>query len=172
MSDNPTMDASIETRKVAFPLAHSFGAAAQWTSRQCGRPSTFILACAVIVVWGLSGPYFHFSDTWQLLINTGTSIVTVLMVFLIQNTQNRDMATLHLKLDELIRVSENARNKLLALEDMTEEELEHLRGSFTKLADGTSSAELLHSASDDLAKAGEEIQQAKEKVAAAVEGGT
>jgi low affinity Fe/Cu permease len=88
----------------------------------------------LIVVWAVTGPAFRFSDTWQLVINTGTTIVTFLMVFLIQNTQNRDSAALHLKLDELIRVSESARNKLLDLEDLTEAELEYLKGSFTQLA--------------------------------------
>ena len=94
------------------------------------------MACAVIVLWAVTGPVFHYSDTWQLIINTGTTIVTFLMVFLIQNTQNRDSAVLHLKLDELIRVSETARNNLLDLEGLTEEELKRLKGSFTKLAGG------------------------------------
>ena len=117
-----------------FSISASFNTAAQWTSRQCGRASTFAVACALIVVWAVTGPVFQFSDTWQLVINTGTTIVTFLMVFLIQNTQNRDSAALHLKLDELIRVNETARNKLLDLEDLTEAELEHLKGSFTRLA--------------------------------------
>ncbi|HEY4171477.1 MAG TPA: low affinity iron permease family protein [Rhodopila sp.] len=112
----------------------TFSAIAQWASRQCGRASTFIVACAAIVVWAVTGPIFNYSDTWQLIINTGTTIVTFLMVFLIQNTQNRDMSALHLKLDELIRVNQDARNKLLDLEDMTEEELERLKGTFSKLA--------------------------------------
>jgi low affinity Fe/Cu permease len=150
-----------------FSVAAVFGTAAQWTSQQCGRASTFALACASIVVWAVTGPVFHFSDTWQLVINTGTTIVTFLMVFLIQNTQNRDMTALHLKLDELIRVSESARNKLLDLEDMTEEELERLKGSFTRLAGGTPGIGLLQEATDDLATAEAEIQQAKEKVSVA-----
>ena len=113
-----------------FSFSASFNTAAQWTSRQCGRASTFALACLMIVAWAVTGPVFQFSDTWQLVINTGTTIVTFLMVFLIQNTQNRDSAALHLKLDELIRVSESARNKLLDLEGLTEAELDHLKGSF------------------------------------------
>jgi low affinity Fe/Cu permease len=137
------------------PVNATFGIAAQWTSRQCGRASSFVLACAAIVVWAVTGPAFGYSDTWQLVINTGTTIVTFLMVFLIQNTQNRDMATLHLKLDELIRVSESARNKLLDLEDMTEDELEYLKGSFTRLAATTPDKVLLQKAADDLAAAGE-----------------
>jgi len=146
-----------------------FSQAAQWTSQQCGRPSSFILACAVIVVWAVTGPVFNYSDTWQLIINTGTTIITFLMVFLIQNTQNRDMTALHLKLDELIRVNEGARNKLLTLEDMTEEELERLKGSFTNLASRAGN-ELLKEAAGDLAVASDEIEQAQEKVAAAAQG--
>ena len=111
-----------------------FSAAALWTSRQCGRASTFVVACVTIIVWAITGPVFHYSDTWQLVINTGTTIVTFLMVFLIQNTQNRDMSALHLKLDELIRVNEDARNKLMNLEDLTEEELEKIKGTFAHMA--------------------------------------
>jgi low affinity Fe/Cu permease len=117
-----------------------FSDLALWASHQCGRASTFVIACLAIIVWAITGPMFHFSDTWQLIINTGTTIVTFLMVFLIQNTQNRDMAALHLKLDELIRVSQDASNKLLDLEDMTEEELERMKGTFTALAENASTA--------------------------------
>jgi low affinity Fe/Cu permease len=152
-----------------FSVGAAFNTAAQWTSRQCGRASTFAVACVVIVMWAVTGPVFHYSDTWQLIINTGTTIVTFLMVFLIQNTQNRDSAALHLKLDELIRVSQSARNKLLDLEDLTEEELNRLKGSFTKLA-GTPDNALLLEAVDDLDAAGGEIQGAKEKVAAIADG--
>jgi low affinity Fe/Cu permease len=91
-----------------FSFSASFNTAAQWTSRQCGRASTFALACLMIVAWAVTGPVFKFWDTWQLVINTRTTIVTFLMVFLIQNTQNRDSAALHLKLDELIRVRAHA----------------------------------------------------------------
>jgi len=110
---------------------------------------------------------FDYSDTWQLVINTGTTIVTFLMVFLIQNTQNRDSTVLHLKLDELIRVSKSARNKLLDLEDLTEEELKRLKGSFAKLATADVDGGLLREAADDLDTASAEIQEAKVKVAAA-----
>jgi low affinity Fe/Cu permease len=112
-----------------------FSQAAQWTSRQCGRPLTFGLAFGVIVVWAVSGPLFNYSDTWQLVINTGTTIVTFLMVFLIQNTQNRDATAVQLKLDELIRVSTSARNKLLTLEDLTEAEFDQMKKSFARIAD-------------------------------------
>src|SRR3954454_6489792 len=157
--------AEAETRR--FSASVAFATAAQWTSQQCGRASTFMLACIAIVLWAVTCPAFGFSDTWQLVINTGTTIVTFLMVFLIQNTQNRDMAVLQLKLDELIRVSQSARNKLLDLEGLTEEELERLKGSFTRLAAGTPESALLQAAAEDLETAGAEIQQAQEKVAAA-----
>src|SRR5271155_5862810 len=112
-----------------------FSQTAQWTSRQCGRPLTFGLAFVIVIVWGITGPMFHYSDTWQLVINTGTTIITFLMVFLIQNTQNRDSAAVQLKLDELIRVSETARNKLIDIENLTEAELDQLKGSFAQIAD-------------------------------------
>jgi low affinity Fe/Cu permease len=115
-------------------LTAGFDRLAHWTARHAGRASTFALALAIIVAWGVSGPVFHWSDTWQLIINTGTTIVTFLMVFLIQNTQNRDTAALQLKLDELIRVNEKARNRLLRLEELTEDEMEHIRRTFTHLA--------------------------------------
>jgi low affinity Fe/Cu permease len=118
-----------------------FTRAAQWTSRQSGRASTFIGACLIIVIWVVTGPVFGYSDTWQLVINTGTTIITFLMVFLIQNTQNRDMAALQLKLDEIIRATGGARNTLLDLEDMTEEELDILKQRFTELANGKADAE-------------------------------
>jgi|SRR6185369_14252225 low affinity Fe/Cu permease len=105
------------------------------TARHVGHPSAFVLAIVVIVVWGVTGPLFHWSDTWQLIINTGTTIVTFLMVFLIQNTQNRDSEAIHLKLDELIRATTRARNSLLDLEECSEEEIKALRDEFNKLAE-------------------------------------
>jgi low affinity Fe/Cu permease len=119
----------------------------------------------------VTGPVFNYSDTWQLIINTGTTIVTFLMVFLIQNTQNRDSAVLHLKLDELIRVNETARNTLLDLDRLTEDDLKRLKRSFTQLAD-TNDDSLLREAADDLASAGEEIQEAKQKIAAVADKAT
>jgi low affinity Fe/Cu permease len=113
---------------------HWFVHFAQLVAHITGRPITFFLAVATIVVWGISGPVFGFSDTWQLVINTGTTIVTFLMVFVIQNTQNRDTAAIHIKIDELIRVSGKARNVLLDLEELDEKTLETLRQDYEKLA--------------------------------------
>jgi low affinity Fe/Cu permease len=95
---------------------------------QSGRAATFLIATIVIVVWAITGPVFHYSDTWQLVINTGTTIVTFLMVFVIQNTQNRDGAAIQAKLDELIRVSK-ARNSLIGIETLTQEEIEEIRAA-------------------------------------------
>ncbi len=111
-----------------------FGSFAKWTSRNTGKPSAFAVAVAVIVVWGVTGPLFHFSDTWQLVINTGTTIVTFLMVFLIQNSQNRDSEAIQVKLDELIRAMKGAHNALLDLEELEEEELHLIRSSYARLA--------------------------------------
>lgn len=108
---------------------------AKWTARATGRPTAFALATGVLIVWAVSGPIFKFSDTWQLVINTGTTIVTFLMVFLIQNTQNRDSEALHVKLDELIRANRGAHNALLDLEELEEEELDKIRGDYEKLAE-------------------------------------
>jgi low affinity Fe/Cu permease len=99
---------------------------AQAVSTAAGRPWTFVAAVALIVVWGISGPLFHFSDTWQLVINTTTTIVTFLMVFLIQNTQNRDTEALRLKLDELILATRAARNEFIKIEDLNDEDLDRL----------------------------------------------
>jgi low affinity Fe/Cu permease len=105
------------------------------TSERVGKPQAFMLAVSVVVVWGATGPIFHYSDTWQLVINTGTTIVTFLMVFLIQNTQNRDAHVVHLKLDELIRATKGARNALVGLEDMSDEDLDSLQREFERLRD-------------------------------------
>ena len=107
---------------------------AKWIARATGRPSAFMIALAALVLWALSGPVFGFSDTWQLIINTGTTIVTFLMVFLIQNTQNRDSEAVHVKLDELIRSHESAHNALLDLEDLEEAELDQIRSQYEELA--------------------------------------
>ena len=110
------------------------------TAEVVGRSYAFLLAVTVIAVWSATGPLFHFSDTWQLVINTGTTIVTFLMVFLIQNTQNRDAHAIHLKLDELIRANRHARNSLLALESMSDDELRTLQHEFEELRDRVAKA--------------------------------
>ncbi len=112
------------------PFAHF----ARWTSRAAGHPAAFGFAVLIIAAWGLTGPVFHFSDTWQLIINTGTTIATFLMVFLIQNTQNRDGEAVQLKLDELIRSMQGAHNALLDLEELTERDLDRLKRRYADLA--------------------------------------
>ena len=108
---------------------------AKWASRMAGKPGTFFLAVLTIVVWAVSGPLFGFSDTWQLVINTGTTIITFLMVFLIQNTQNRDSEAMQVKLDELIHVTKGAQNALLDLEELEDDELDRIRDGYEKIAE-------------------------------------
>lgn len=109
------------------PLKHRFATAARWISAQCGSVYAFVLAFAVIIVWLVTGPLFDFSDTWQLWINTGTTIVTFLMVFVIQNSQNRDTLALQLKLDEVVRALPQARNEVAGAEELPEDEMRRLR---------------------------------------------
>ncbi len=112
-----------------------FGRFANVAARATGKPVTFMLAVVVVVTWAVTGPIFHYSDTWQLAINTGTTVITFLMVFLIQNTQNRDGYALQVKLDELIRAMEGAHNALLDLEELDDEALEIIRKGYRKLAE-------------------------------------
>ena len=143
---------------------------ANGASRATGKPGTFVLALIVVIVWAVTGPIFRFSDTSQLIINTGTTIVTFLMVFLIQNTQNRDTAAVQLKLDELIRVTENARNDMLALDKLTDAELDAMREKFVRLGKvgGVGVAEIeeaeasLEQASGGLQEASAEVKEAAE----------
>jgi len=107
---------------------------AKYTAHQAGRPAAFFGAIGIIVFWALLGPRFHYGTTWQLIINTGTTIITFLMVFLIQNTQNRDSEAMHVKLDELIRAMEGAHNALLDLEELNDKDLAKIRGNYLKLA--------------------------------------
>ena len=117
----------------------SFERLANRVSAAAGRPRAFLLAFAIVVVWALSGPIFHWSDTWQLVINTGTTIVTFLMVFLIQNAQNRDGAAIQAKLDELIRAVSHARNEFIGIEHLTEAELDEIRAALEKATGDESS---------------------------------
>jgi len=107
---------------------------AKWTSRAAGHPASFIAAVLILLVWAITGPIFGFDNTWQLVINTATTIVTFVMVFLIQNTQNRDSTAMQLKLDELIRAMDGAHNGLLDLEELSGEDLARIRAGFEALA--------------------------------------
>jgi len=110
---------------------------ARKTSEAVGSPFASISAVTVIIIWGLTGPIFKFSDTWQLVINTGTTIVTFLMVFLIQNSQNRDAKAVQIKLDELIRAIDSARNEIIDVEDSSEQELKQLQQDFSGLGNSS-----------------------------------
>ena len=116
------------------PKRSAFTRFAKWAARAAGKPATFALAVLIILLWAVTGPIYGYSDTWQLTINTGTTIITFLMVFVIQNTQNRDAEAMHVKLDELIRAIEGAHNALLDLEELEDEELDRIRESYEALA--------------------------------------
>ena len=117
------------------PRTSSFGRFSRQVARATGQPAAFGAALAIVLLWAVVGPFFGFSDTWQLVINTGTTIITFLMVFLIQNTQNRDSEAMQIKLDELIRAIDHAQNALLNLEELEEKDLERIRANYVKLAD-------------------------------------
>jgi low affinity Fe/Cu permease len=112
-----------------------FSRVASRTAQLVGHPYMFLAAVVVLVAWAVSGPFFHFSDTWQLIINTGTTIITFLVVFLIQNTQNRDAKALHLKLDELIRSHQPARNDMIDIEKLSDEELDELEKRYAAICE-------------------------------------
>ena len=126
-------DSNGDDRDLFCRIRDAFGVFARKTSSVLGSAWAFVVALLIIAVWAITGPTFHYSDTWQLIINTGTTIVTFLMVFLIQNTQNRDAKAVHLKLDELIRALGGARNKLVDLEKLSDDELKSLETEFEKL---------------------------------------
>ncbi len=130
-----------------MPATSMYSRFAKSASHFCGRPRTFVLAVGVIVLWIVTGPIFAFSDTWQLVINTGTTIITFLMVFLIQNTQNRDTEAIQIKLDELIRATDGAHNALLDLEEIEEDVLDDFRRKYQTLA-ATARNDLMHGARD------------------------
>jgi low affinity Fe/Cu permease len=115
-------------------MGESFNRMAKATSRACGHPVTFVVSLSLCVLWLATGPIFHYSDTWQLVINTATTVLTFLVVFLIQNTQNRDATAMQIKLDELIRAVQGAQNRMVDLEDLTEEELDEYKARFAELA--------------------------------------
>jgi low affinity Fe/Cu permease len=117
------------------PRTSSFGRYTRQVARATGQPAAFGAALVIVLHWAVVGPFFGFSDTWQLVINTGTTIITFLMVFLIQNTQNRDSEAMQIKLDELIRAIDHAQNALLNLEELEEKDLERIRANYVKLAD-------------------------------------
>ena len=152
-------------------MSDLFSQAAHWTGQQCGRASVFMAAVVLIIAWAITGPVFHYSDTWQLIINTSTTIVTFLMVFLLQNTQNRDTAAIQLKLDELIRANEDARNKMLCLEDLSEDELKKVKATFASLAAAPAAAdagEAPHGAAAELHRATREPVHQLEGVLSAI----
>ena len=130
------------------PQRSAFTRFAKWAARAAGKPATFALAVLIILLWAVTGPIFGYSDTWQLTINTGTTIITFLMVFVIQNTQNRDAEAMQVKLDELIRSIEGAHNALLDLEELEDEELDRIRESYEELA-RTARAQLKRGGRDD-----------------------
>jgi|ERR1035437_1163616 low affinity Fe/Cu permease len=113
-----------------------------WAANFLGSPYLFVVNVILILIWLLSGPFFHFSDTWQLLVNTATTVITYLAVFLIQNTQNRDAKAVHLKLDELISSLDGARNRMVNLENVSDEELERLEGQFQRLKERTKKGDI------------------------------
>ena len=132
-------------------LSRSFTEFASRIAHVSGQPATFALSCALILVWAVTGPIFHYSDTWQLIINTGTTVVTFLMVFLIQNTKNRDGAALQAKLDELIRAHQEARNTYMGIEKLPEEQLTELR---EHCAEGAMPEEARAEQQNDVARGG------------------
>jgi low affinity Fe/Cu permease len=140
---------------------------AQVTSEVTGSAWAFMTAIGIIVVWGMTGPTFHYSDTWQLIINTGTTIVTFLMVFLIQNTQNRDAKAIHLKLDELIRSQKGARNELVDLEKLSDDELKKLEKEFARMRENAPKGSTKVVKVEEIAEAEEEIEKAAEHTRAA-----
>ncbi len=124
----------MSVRKKRSGFSKFFNGFSNVVTKSTGKPAAFIIATLVIIVWGVTGPIFHFSDTWQLVINTGTTIITFLMVFVIQHSQNKDTVAIQLKLNELIAANCDASNRLIAIEDLTDEELEMIKKFYTHLA--------------------------------------
>src|SRR3954469_158602 len=137
---------------------------AKWTARMAGRPVAFVAAVGVIALWGFTGPLFGFSDTWQLVINTGTTIITFLMVFLIQSTQNRDAEAIQVKLDELIRLSRGGHNALLDLEELEDEELDRIHKSYHKIAEQAREKLRRGGTDTDVPKVEKELPELKDEI--------
>jgi low affinity Fe/Cu permease len=150
-------------------MEYVFSRIAQSTGLQLGKPYTFVGACFLIIVWGATGPLFHYSDTWQLVVNTGTSVVTFLMVFLLQHGQNRDTKMIQIKLDELIRAHEGARNALLGLEDLSDADMRQIQARFSALAKLVALPEELGGVQEDLEKAQADVERAREHVSRVAE---
>jgi low affinity Fe/Cu permease len=146
-----------------------FSRVAQATGLQLGKPYTFVGACFLVVVWGATGPLFHYSDTWQLVVNTGTSVVTFLMVFLLQHGQNRDTKMIQIKLDELIRANEGARNALLGLEDLSDADMRQIQAKFAALSKLVALPEEIGGAQEDLQKAQAHVDRARGHVSRVAE---
>jgi low affinity Fe/Cu permease len=144
------------SQKKGGGLGKIFGDIANRTSQAAGRAATFMIAASIVIVWAVTGPLFHYSDTWQLVINTGTTIITFLMVFLIQNSQNRDSAAIQVKLDELIRVS-TAHNSFVGIEHLTDEELDEIRNRCERRAEAEKAGEA------SVEKTGQKARKAAER---------
>ena len=115
-------------------ISQKFNQFSNWVTKATGSPTAFLLALLIVLIWGICGPVFHFSEVWQLVINTGTTIITFLMMFVIQQSQNKDTMALHLKLNELIAANENTSNRLVGSEDLSNEELETIKKFYLKLS--------------------------------------
>jgi low affinity Fe/Cu permease len=154
-------------------MADIFSRSAQWIGIQLGKPYTFATACFIVIAWAASGPVFGYSDTWQLVINTGTTIITFLMVFLLQHTQNRDTRVIQLKLDELIRANKDARNALLGLEQLTDDDTRRIQEKFAVLAKSCATPDELRGVQKDLVEARKDVERAEDKIErVVVDGGT
>ena len=151
------------TRKKAAPRKHFFEKFSEWAVKATGSSPAFLIAFGIIVIWALSGPLFDFSETWQLVINTGTTIITFLMVFLIQKTQNKDSKAVHLKLNELIAASDGCSNRMVDIEDITEEELDQLHKFYRKLSELAKKDHDIHTSHSIDAAEVSAIQKSKKK---------
>src|SRR4051812_12479879 len=121
-------------KKKKSPVKEAFYRFSTWVTKATGRPAAFLLALLSVIIWAATGRFFHYSENWQLVINTGTTIITFLMIFVIQQSQNRDTAALHLKLNELIATNRESSNRLVASEDLTEEELDTIKKYYQKIS--------------------------------------